>query len=89
MSTPVWICVTVYAIGFLVAPFVVSLIDGWPFVKPRLDECDASVTFFIALFWPLILVIWGLYVWWVLCSSTGAKAHEALMRELEKATRDE
>jgi hypothetical protein len=86
----VWAYVAiVYAAGFLVAPFVGSLINGWPFARPRLDSLDTGATFFIALFWPIVLVSWGLYVWWVLCSSAGAKAHEALKRELEKAARDE
>lgn len=86
----VWAYVAiVYAVGFLVAPFVISLVDGWPFTKPRLDGLDMSAVFLIALFWPLILVIWGLYVWWVLCSSEGVKAHKAIMRVLEMAARDE
>lgn len=73
-----------YAIGFLVTPFVWSLIDGWPFAKPRIDGCDGGAVFFIALFWPLVLVICGLYVWWTLSSFVGAEAHEAVKRGIER-----
>lgn len=86
----VWAYVAiVYAIGFLVAPFVWSLVDGWPIARPRSDKDEMGATFFIALFWPVVLVVLGLYAWWVLCSSAGTKAHDALKRELEKAMRDE
>ena len=87
MTVKVYVAI-VYAVGFLVAPFVAALIDGWPFVKPRLDRLDMSATFFIALFWPVVLVAWGLYVWWVACSSAGTKAHEAIKRALERTARD-
>ena len=80
--------VTVYAIGFLVAPFLCSLVDGWPFAKARVDECDGCAVFFLALVWPLVLVVWGLYVWWTLSSSAGAKAHEAIKRKIERKARD-
>lgn len=79
----------VYTVGFLVTPFVWSLVDGWPIAWSRPDKFDMCATFFIALFWPVVFVVWGLYVWWVLCSSAGAKAHEALKRELERVARDE
>lgn len=86
----VWAYVAiVYAVGFLVTPFILSLTAGWPIVQPRLDRLDMSATFFVALFWPGFLVGLGLYTWWVFCSAAGAKAHEALKRELERAVRDE
>lgn len=86
---PCWtFVVTVYAIGFLVTPFVWSLFDGWPFAKPRIDGCDGSTIFFIALFWPLVLAICGLYTWWVLCSVAGTEAHEAIKRNIERMARD-
>ena len=31
MTVKVYVAI-VYAVGFLVAPFVAALIDGWPFV---------------------------------------------------------
>lgn len=91
MNIPVWVlyAAIVYVVGFLVAPFFGSLIAGWPFAKPRIDTLDGSAIFVIALFWPVVLVAWGLYVWWTLCSSAGAKAHEALKRELGKVARDD
>lgn len=79
------ILLVVYGIGFLVTPFVWSLIDGWPFAKPRLDGLDMSAMFFIALFWPVTLVCCGLYIWWVFCSAIGAKMHKAIVKAIEKA----
>lgn len=66
------ILLVVYGIGFLVTPFIWSLIYGWPLANPRLDGLDMSVIFFIALFWPVVLVCCVLCSWWVICSSAGA-----------------
>ena len=89
MSIPVWVYITAYAIGFLVTPYVISLVEGWPFVAPRIDGFDGCVMFFAALLWPLVLAVWGLYVWWVFfCSAAGAKTHEAIKREFERRARD-
>ena len=77
-----WTCVvTVYAIGFLVTPFVWSLIDGWPFAKPRIDGCDGGATFFIALFWPLVLGAVLLVGALQLCGDEGARGDQAQNRE--------
>ena len=84
-----WTCVvTVYAIGFLVTPFFWSLLDGWPFAKPRIDGCTGGTIFFFALAWPLVFVSCGLYGWWALCSAAGTKAHEAIKRKIGRMARD-
>jgi hypothetical protein len=69
----------IYGIGFLIAPFVVSLVDGYPFVKPRLDALDESATFFISLIWPLCLVAWVLTLWWVFSCTIGKGLHDLIV----------
>lgn len=69
-----------YAVGFIVTPFVFSLVDGWPLVKPREGAVDSVVAFFMSLFWPVIAVVWLASVWWCASSWLGMQARVALTR---------
>ena len=70
--------IIVYVSGFIAAPFVSSLVDGWPIVQPRKDPVDAFAAFGVSLFWPVIAVVWLAYVWWCASSWLGVRTREAV-----------
>lgn len=84
MSLPV--CISVYVVGFLVFPFFYSLIDGWPFMSPRVDAVDAHVSLLLCTIWPLVALNWLACVWWCGTSRLGVLARSLcgrLMKTLD------
>lgn len=70
--------IAIYAIGFAAFPFLFSLVDGWPLVKPRGEAVDSFVAFLMSVFWPVIAVVWLVYAWWCVSSRLGVRIREAL-----------
>lgn len=85
MSIPVGAYVAiVYVIGYFVTPFILSLTARRP-----VDDLDMTASFFIALLWPAFLFGLAMYIWWVFCSTVGAKTRDVIKRKLERAARDD
>lgn len=70
--------IIVYAAGFLVTPFVSSLVDGWPLVKPRGEGVDSFIAFLMSLFWPVVAVVWLVATWWCASSWLGMWLRKAV-----------
>jgi len=70
--------IIVYAAGFVATPFVFSLVDGWPLVKPRGEAVDWFVAFLMSIFWPVVAVVWLVSVWWCASSWLGMRIREAV-----------
>lgn len=68
------VCISVYIVGFLVSPFFYSLVDGWPFVSPRVDADDALFSSLLCAIWPLAAFFWLVGTWWCVISRLGASA---------------
>lgn len=68
-----------YAVGFTVFPFLFSLVDGWPLVKPRGEATDSCAAFIMSIFWPVITVVWLASIWWCASSWLGVQLREAVV----------
>ena len=65
-----------YVVGFLVFPFFLSFVDGWPFIDRKAIGADVGFTFVVSLFWPVVTVVWFVLRWWCMLSRLGAKARK-------------
>ena len=72
-----------YLAGAALAPFFWSLIEGYPFMKPRLDSLDATALFVVSVFWPVVLAVWLVALWACVSSSAGSALHETIAKWLE------
>ena len=79
LPTAYYACIG-YAVGFLVFPFFLSFVDGWPFIDRKADKLDIGFTFGASLFWPVVAVVWLVSVWWCGLSWLGAKARKLVSR---------
>lgn len=68
------VCISVYIVGFLVFPFFYSLVDGWPFVSPRVPADDVFVSVLLCAVWPMVASIWLAVAWWCGVSWLGVLA---------------
>lgn len=69
-----------YVVGFFVFPFCLSFVGGWPFLDRKADMFDFGFTFGASLFWPVVVVVWLVSVWWCGLSWLGAEARKLVSR---------
>ena len=78
-----WVrALALYAIGFLLLPFVWSLVDSFPFAGKRRDgPSDFGALFGLAAIWPLVAVFWTLSLWFAGASELGAWLGRSLSKK--------
>lgn len=77
----VW-ALALYAVGFLLLPFVWSLVDSFPFTRARHDDpSDFGMMLGIAAVWPLVAAFWTLSLWFAGASELGAWLGRSLSKK--------
>lgn len=77
-----WICIGVYVIGMAVMPFVLSFMDGQPWVTRRQPASDDLGMFFILLLWPIAVVLALIRLWACFMSEVGARTYKGIEKGL-------
>lgn len=78
-----WICIGVYVVVMAVMPFVLSLIDGQPWVtRDQPARYDAGM-FVTLLLWPIAVVLALIRLWACFMSDAGERAYKGIMKGLD------
>lgn len=78
-----WICIGVYVVGMAVMPFVLSLIDGQPWVTRRQSAGDDLGMFITLLLWPVFIVLTLIRWWACFMSEAGERTYKGIEKGLD------
>ena len=83
-----WICIGVYVVVMAVMPFVLSFMDGQPWVTRRQSASADLCMFFILLLWPIAVVLALIRLWACFMSEVGVTLFKRTKRALDALKED-